>query len=215
MKNSIKHEINVISGLKITYLKGSLYMYTKYSDEEYCMNFTNEEIIKFFLNLLKRDLELNIRLSSSVGNEINENSNEKIMFVSFDGVKENFYIRFYEHQTSIFISDEEFNSSGEFTFNLEFMFIDDDAKVDYVSSDTHGNIVYEGTLRDKTHKEILELFCTVIKLLNKAESVSVEETFISQEGMQYSKYSYIVKILNDSGIKQNVQLENIKFIVNQ
>ncbi|SYX81805.1 conserved protein of unknown function [Paenibacillus alvei] len=39
----------------------------------------------------------------------------------------------------------------------EFMFIDDEAKENIVSSHTYGNVVYEGNLRDKSHKEILEL----------------------------------------------------------
>lgn len=78
-----------------------------------------------------------------------------IKCIFFNGNLESFNISFYGHQTSIFITDETPMPNRKFTFNEVFMFIDDYAKENIVSSDTYGNVVYEGTLRDKNHKDYL------------------------------------------------------------
>jgi len=185
------------------------------NEEKDCMLFTNKEIIEYLIKPLRKFSDMTIRMSSSDDIELLENTMEKICFVCFDGDKENFCISFYGYQTSIFISDEELTPQRKCTFNEEFMFIDDDKKQHYTSSDTYKNVVYEGYLKDMTHKEILELFYEFIILLNGAKSILVEEKVVSQEGFEYPKCNYIVKIDNESNIKKNIKYENITFLINE
>jgi len=95
------------------------------------------------------------------------------------------------------------------------MFIDDDIKENIRSSDTYHNVVFEGQLRDKTHKEILELFFKFITVLMGATKISIEEIVVSQETFQYPKCTYTVKLTNNSGIKNKIQFENILFSINE
>lgn len=185
------------------------------NETEFCMTFKNEEIRDYLIKPLKEYPYLNFRVLTSDGEEISGNSEEEISFVCFDGEIENFYIKFDGDQTSIFISDEYIPKSNKYTFNEEFMFIDEINKQCYTSSDTSGNIVYEGRLRDGSHQEILELFRDFIVLLIGAKKIFIKETIVSQEGFEYPKCEYIVNIINDSGIKKNVRYDNIVFFVNE
>lgn len=181
----------------------------------YCMSFTNQEIIEFLIKPLRKYSNIIIRISSSEDIELFEDTEEKISFVSFDGERENFCISFYNYQTSIFISDEDAVLQHKSTFNEEFMFIDDDIKHQYTLSDTYKNVVYNGYLRGMTHKQILELFLEFIILLNGAKKILIEETVISQEGINYPECKYIIKIYNDSDVQKSVEYENILFLVNE
>ena len=186
-------------------------------DNEHCMEFSNKEIVEYLIKPLIPNPKIKIRILSndkemSLDDAVNQNF--PIEYVCFDGLLENFHISFYAHQTSIFITDETAKPSRSYTFNEEFMFIDDISKKKYTSSDTFHNVVYEGSLRTKTHKEILELFCEFILLLVGATSIRVEETQVSQEGWQYPKCKYVVKIKNDLPTKIEKQIENIQFQIN-
>lgn len=182
---------------------------------EYCMIFTNEEISAYLINPLREYPNLIFRLLTSDGTEVSENSDEDISFVCFDGERENFYIRFDGGQTLLFISDEMPGPECKFTFSEEFMFIDDCEKEYIVSDETYGNVVYEGTLRDKTHKEILDLLCNIVILLIGAKKITVNETIVSQTRYHYVKYNYMINITNDTGIKKNIRYDNILFSVNE
>lgn len=81
-------------------------------------------------------------------------------------------------------------------------------------SETYQNVVYEGTLRDKTHEEILNLVYDVIMIVKGAKEIKIEETVIEQIGIHYPKCEYVVKITKDNTETQDIQLENIHFIIN-
>ena len=188
---------------------------------EYCMMFSNEEIIEYLIHPLEEYPQLDIRILGNDDIELPKNTEERIEFIALDGKTVNFAITFWDHKTSIYISDEDkaayklnprvFN----YTFNEEFMFIDENAKQYFCGCDTYRNVVYEGTLHSKTKKEILELFYEFILVLIGAKKILVEETIMSQEELQYPKCSYVVWLYNESGIKKRVQFENIQFIVNE
>lgn len=173
-----------------------------YQKNQYCMKFNNRHIVDYLVDSLEKNPQFCIRLLSSNGNELEKDSKEEIEFVCFDGKKESFYIRFIGHKTLIYVLNEE------------FMFIDDDVKINIVSSDTYHNVVYEGTLRDKTQEEMMDLFKEFINILKGAKTISIREEFVSQEGVQYPKYNYVVDITNDTGLKSEVEFGNILFIVN-
>lgn len=163
-----------------------------YKENEYCMEFSEEEIVEYIIKPSQIYSDINIQYEKSEGT---------FTFVSFDGLKESFYIRFYGHLTAIFILNEE------------FMFFDDKAKEHQTSSETYENIVYEGFLRDKTHKEILKIIFEVFKILLGAKKIRKKETEVSQKGW-YTQYNYEINIYNDFQIKNEVQFENILFRVN-
>ena len=190
-------------------------------EKKYCMEFTNEEIINFFVNPIKKNSKLKIITLDEDNNVVGELSKKPITCVTFDGKSKdtNFSIIFWGHQTSIFIDDENKEASRKeplkkfFTFNQEFMFIDDHEKEFYTTSDTDYNVVYEGVLTNKAHKEILEILADFVLILEDVKNLEFEEIEVSHINA-YQKCNYIVKIFNDTGIEKEVTFENIRFIVN-
>ncbi len=49
-----------------------------------------------------------------------------------------------------------------FVNDIEIMFIDENSKGIYTSSDVYNNVVYEGNLRDMSHEEMLKMFSDII-----------------------------------------------------
>jgi len=190
------------------------------------MKFSNKDIFEFLVNPLRRFSQLDIRMladQNGASVEIDENSEERIAFVSFDGRKENFHVSFSAY-VSLFISDLDFEAlkldsdwsyGKHYTFDGHFMFIDDDTKKIISESETYGNIVYEGTLRDKTHKEILTLIKDFVIVLIGTQKMEVISTETYRIGLQYLKHNYIIKITNPTKEKKRVVFENITFLINE
>lgn len=133
--------------------------------EEYCMKFSNQEIKKYMIEYLINnawDNEL-IKTLSENGDEIEIDSSEKIGTIVFDGEEENLFIKYYGIHTSIFAYDEE------------IMFIDENSKETYTSSDIYNNVVYEGKLREMNHEEMLQMFSKIILCFTDAEDVSTAQ----------------------------------------
>ena len=170
--------------------------------EAYCMSFTKEEIKDFFITPLSQYPEVDIRILSSDYREISQNSNEAMRYISFDGENCEFYIRLLGCETALFILNEE------------FMFIDDDVKEKYRSSDTFHNVVYEGSLNSKDHKEILDLIRDIVIILIGAQRIHVKQTVVSEEGISYPKCEYAIDVFNNSEIKRRTKIENILFAIN-
>lgn len=178
-----------------------------YKADELCLDFTNEEIIKHLAEPLKKCAEFDIKMYNEEDIEIIQGQNECIRYISFDGDKSDFYMSFWPHQAAIFAKSEEY------MYNEEFMFIDDNAKQTYCGCDTYANVVYEGTLRDKTHEEILELMRAFVLLLKGAKGIRIEEELVSSVGIEYPKYNYTVKIANNSQQKAEERFDNILFVI--
>lgn len=171
-----------------------------YKSNEYCMAFSNETIKKYFFD--KAQNELGIKLSCSycdvkkfpcdvVGN---------IDYISCDDFKEELAIRFFRPSlTAIFILDEI------------FMFYDYTDEVN--ARETVGSIIYEGYLRDKTHKQILDIFLELFKILYGATKIEYEEHLVSKIGY-YNQNNYTVKLKKPNCEKQAIQFENILFLIN-
>ena len=192
--------------------------------KKYCMEFTNEEIINFLVNPIKKNSKLKIITLDEDNNVVGELSKKPITCVTFDGKSKdtNFSIIFWGHQTSIYVDDENKEASRKeplkkfFTFNQEFMFIDDNFKNFYTESDLYGNIFYEGKLSDKTSKEILELILKFVEIL--IGTIKIEfETIVSDKKNEHGNFiiEFIVKMLNKTKEKKEVVYGNIKFIINE
>lgn len=171
---------------------------------EYCMEFSNEELYKYLITKFDNNSDVSIRILSN-DEEVGIMSNIPIEFICFDGEKEDLFISFYGNQTSIFIK------------NQELMFIDENTKCRYTTSDMYGNAVYEGTLRNLTHVEILTLFSEIITCFIDA----IEVEIIEKEDPSYTNYkeynyykphSYEINVKNNNSEKKKKVIEN--FIIN-
>lgn len=172
----------------------------KYKKYEKCMCFSNDEIKKYLLDELNTVDDIKIVLLSEVGNIIDITSNQKISTVVFDGEREEFFINFYDDQTSLFFDDQQ------------IMFIDDSIKNNYTISDTSYNMVYEGSLRCKNHKEILGLFLELIILISGYVSVKVDFIPIPEKNMPlYDYFDNVIYIYGKNNISGEYVFENLIF----
>lgn len=171
--------------------------------KEYCMKFSNEELKKYMIEYLINnswDSRL-IRFLSEDGDEIAIDSLEKVVTIVFDGYDENLFISFYDIHTSILVYD------------IEIMFIDEDSKGIYTSSDVYNNVVYEGDLREMSHEEMLKMFSEIILCFGDAEDVSMFELDVPEN--KYKKYNnykphmFIIEIKNNHTIGRTSVYENI------
>lgn len=193
-------------------MKGCDPMCDLYPQDSYCMEFTNEEIETYLLAPLRGKLDILVKPCSGERLPFYQGS-EKIEWVSFDGPKDNFAIAFYRCQTSIYATDETPGPNRTWTYNMDFMFIDDLLSRDISGSDTYGNVVYEGTLRDKTHEEILTLLRQFILVLSGIDGMEVRQTFL-EEAKWRSRYSYAVTLSKPSHPEEIISYENILFRIN-
>ncbi len=112
------------------------------------------------------------------------------------------FISFYGNQTSIFVKDEE------------LMFIDESTKDTYTTSDTFQNVVYEGTLRNLTHAEMLTLFAEVITCFIDAREVEIIENEVPCDKQYklydyYKPHSYEINVKNKNLDRRKKVFENI------
>ncbi len=77
------------------------------------------------------------------------------------------------------------------------MFVDDYIKQSITSSDTDYNIVYEGTLRDKTHDQMLLMFTEIIMLIAGYKDIKVEFNPIPSKNRKW--YPYYKNTITISG----------------
>lgn len=167
----------------------------------YCMKFSNEELKDYLYDRFCGNTDLKIRCLSEDDMDIDINSTEKIGGIVFDE-KENIFIMFLGVHTSIF------------AYDTEIMFIDEKSKNAYTSSDVAYNVVYEGNMREMTHKQMLEMFSEIILCFIDAINVSVIQTDVP-ENKNYKQYKYYkpqmftVNVENNHTVKQTKIYENI------
>ena len=169
-----------------------------------CMFFTNEEIIEYFAHPLQK-YGFMIDLRDKHDKIVNKDNDVEIEYIILDGkdeYKTEFFISFNKYITNIFI------------FKENFMFIDDEYKIGFGQQDTYGEIVYEGKLRGKSHREILSLLSEITKLFMGVKEVKVESEIYEDIGRQYPKYNYKVKLKNNKKESFQIKYDNIVFYVN-
>lgn len=168
---------------------------------EYCMEFSNEELYKYLISKFENNSDVIIRTLSD-DEEVEIISSMPVEFICFDGEKEDLFISFYGNQTSIFVK------------NQEIMFIDESTKGRYTTSDTFGNAVYERTLRNLTHIEILTLFAEFITCFIGAIEVEIIEKEVPcdtnyKEYNYYKPHSYEINVKNNNSERKQKVIENI------
>ena len=172
--------------------------------EDNFMEFSNEEIVEFLVKPLRKYPQLDIRLLAEDDLELEETSAEQIRFVVLDGDKCDFYLYFYSGCVSLFTPAE----------SREFMFIDDNKKDMFTSSDTYGNVPYEGTLRGKTHREIFELILQFIQIFIGTTKIVIKGKEVSRRESGYPIGEFTVWLTKNSDEKCEITIDNIKFIIN-
>lgn len=168
------------------------------SYNNYCMEFTNEELEKLFINKFNNIKNINIKRLSEDGKILPKYSIDKIQTICFDGDDENLFVNFLGIETDIFI------------FDTEIMLIDESAKNIYTSSDIYDNIVYEGELRKFSHQEILELIANIIKCFIDSKGLVVKQKPIL-DLKYYKKYKYYSPFYYDIYVNSDTRKESFVF----
>ena len=174
----------------------------KYGD--YCMDFTNEELKKYLIDVVTENANVNldIRLFSEDDTEIDIDSDRRIESIVFDGKNDNLMILFLKSESDIFMYD------------FELMFIDEDSKGTVTSSDTDYNAVYEGKLREMSHEQILTMFAEIILCFAGATDIKMIQLDVPED-KHYKKYNYYtpymftINVENDHATRQTKVYENI------
>lgn len=181
---------------------GDDFMVDLYPGKQYMLKFTNVEIENYLIKRAEEHADIQIGVTTYGKRRGGKADKDRIFGVSIDGKKAEIQILFYDHLIALFVLDEE------------IMFFDDNAKELQSESETYHNVVYEGTLRDKTHSEILNLIYEVIMIVKGAKKIQIEESVVEQIGIHYPKCEYKVYITKDEKTNRKIQLENIQFIIN-
>jgi len=170
---------------------------------ENCMKFSNDELKNYLYDKFFEYDGLQIKCLSVDGDEVNIMSNTNVETIAFDE-NENISIMFFGCQTSIFV------------YNQEIMFIDEDFKGTYTSSDIYNNAVYEGALREMSHEQMLQMFSEIIMCFIDATEVSMTQSAVPRD--KYKRYNYYepnmftINVQNDH-VSQKVRIyENITII---
>ncbi|MCM1091744.1 MAG: hypothetical protein NC413_12940 [Muribaculum sp.] len=164
------------------------------------MKFSNEELKEHFLDKLSQNHNMKIKCLSANDEEVHITSNERVETIAFDE-KENVSIMFFGYQTSIF------------AYDIEIMFIDEDSKGTYTSSDVYDNVVYEGNMRAMSHEEMLHMFVEIVLCFAGAEQVSM--TQLDDLDNKYKRYNYyrphifVVEVKNNHTTPKMSVYENI------
>lgn len=172
------------------------------NNKQYCMDFTNDEIYDYLIRKFQNFTNVDIRILSDEKEIDISTTKLPIEFICFDGNQEDFFISFLGHQTSIFIQ------------NHEIMFIDDSVKNNYTTSDTYGNIVYEGELWNLSKKEILNILSEVAKCFIGSVEIQMSEgndTYSENNKIHpyYRAKTYEINIINNNSCKKTKIFENL------
>ncbi len=165
-------------------------MNTLYQDEEYCMEFSTEEIETELIHKLRNTFNVDIQVDY-------EGPHNSIDYISIEPEKDKLSIRFYGFETALYVFDEK------------IMLIDDNQLKKYTFSHTYGNIIYNGKLRSLTHTEILSLLLDLVKCFVKCTDIKVEvlENKVSESGIQND---YVLSVTTTDTSPNSKVFSNIK-----
>lgn len=172
-----------------------------YSNDEMCMRFSSDEIYEYFVNSINEFIESEVRIIFDDDGKVDEEGNKLISDVVMDGYKEDYNIAFYGYRTSLYF------------FNEEFVFFDDSIRDRQRYAEAFNNVVYEGSLRDKTHKYTLSMFVEIYKILLDVDKVEIEFEPTGESHTHYEIYNYTILCKSKSGQKFEKRFSNILFIV--
>ena len=105
---------------------------------------------------------------------------------------------------------KQFNTgmAGFFVQNEIIMFIDDNMK--NTVRGVEGCIIYEGSLRDKTHNQILNIYLKLFDIVYGTEDIKYKERLVSEKDY-YCIKKYFVDLKNNRKKEEIINIENISF----
>lgn len=163
-----------------------------YQDEEFCMEFSSEEIETEFIGKLRDSFHIDIQVDY-------EGPNNTIDYISIEPQKDNLAIRFYGFETSLYVLDEK------------IMLVDDNQLKQYTYDHTYGNVVYSGKLRNLTHVKILSLLLDLVKCFINCTSVKAEILETKAPNMEsYHKNDYILSVTTTDTTLHSKIFSNIR-----
>ena len=169
-------------------------------NHKWCLMFSNDEIRTYFIDELEK---ARITCSCIVGETyVDKYVSEDYDYITFDGKKQDFFISFYQCEVAIFFDQEK------------IMFIDDNEKRFYTIEDTYENIVFEGSLINLSHQEILKKLALIVKILYGKKEIKVLKTLSSNQDLLYPRYDYKLSIKNPVVRSGIYKFDNIVFEIN-
>lgn len=164
-----------------------------YGDKK-CLDFSKEELETYLAQTIKDLYGIDLLYSYSDDNKVSE--------IKFKGISE-------DELTINLFND---GMVGFFVQNEIVMFIDDNMK--NTVRGVEGCIIYEGTLRDKDHSQILRLFLELFDIVYGTKSLKYKEKLISEKNY-YCIKKYFVNLRNNRHKKATINFENISFKISK
>ena len=94
------------------------------------------------------------------------------------------------------------------------LFIKDESRKLFTSSDTWGNIVYNGGLSHMSTQEVLTMLLEILVVFYGATDAAVKKIENNREYEYFPECEYIITITNPLCSKGNLAIENIRSVVN-
>lgn len=158
------------------------------------MSFSAEEVEENLITKLRNTSNIKVQPDY-------DGPNGTIDYLQIESEKCNLAISFYGFETSIFIFDEK------------IMLIDDLQKRKYTLDHTYGNIIYAGSLRNLTHREILKLLVELTECFINCSNVHVEiaevtpSTIDSCGENNYKILITVAEIQTESKVFSNIKID--------
>ena len=163
-----------------------------YQDEEFCMEFSSEEIETELIGKLRDSFHSDIQVDS-------EGPHNTIDYISIEPEKDNLAIRFYGFETALYVLDEK------------IILVDDNQLKQYTYDYTYGNIVYDGKLRSLTHSRILSLLLDLVKCFINCTSIEVKVPETKAPNMElYHKNDYVLSVTTTDTTLHSKIFSNIR-----
>lgn len=163
-----------------------------YQKGEYCMMFSIEDIQTEYIEKLKQFVNGQIQVDY-------DGPDGTIDYVTFECGANTFAVRFYGFETALYINEEK------------LMLVDDWQRTRYTVDHLYGNVVYGGSLRTRTHKEILGLLLMLTRCFIGCSGFEVTEIPVRPTDCElYGGSAYRLVISNANVELEYMEFENIK-----
>lgn len=136
------------------------------------------------------------------------------MVLEHDPANNSTYLEMYDGEAGIDVDDVVISVFLIQTPEL-ILFREERSRRFWTLGDTWGNIVYNGSLLNKSKEEILGILLEILKIFHGATKVEIEETDEQRGYYRYPIYNYIVKVSNALYRKNSFSMDNIHFMINE
>lgn len=160
-----------------------------YGDKN-CLDFSKEEWEMYLARPIKELYGIELIYSYSDDDKVDE--------IQFKGISDDD------------LTIQPFNNGMVSFFVQKEMIIFIDDKMKNTVRGVEGCIIYEGSLRDKSHNQILNLFLELFTILLGTEKIEYKEQLASKKGY-YRINNYNVNLVNKRKNNSIIKFENITF----